>query len=69
MSLLVIFLVLGTALAAGPAHLKPGALTAHLGRAYLVEDVLWVTYPFPALRSLLVPLNCLILFLKTVLSC
>ncbi len=45
MSLLSIFLVLGTALAAGSAHLKPGALTAHLGRAYLVEDDLWVTFP------------------------
>ncbi len=52
MSLLAIFLVLGTALATGPAHLKPRALTAHLGRAYLVEDVLWVTYPFPSLVTI-----------------
>ncbi len=28
--------------AAEPAHLKPGALVGHLGRAALVEDVLWV---------------------------
>ncbi len=52
MSLLAIFLVLGTALATGPAHLKPGALTAHVGRAYLVEDVLWVTYPLPSLVTI-----------------
>ncbi len=52
MSLLAIFLVLETALAADPAHLKPVALTAHLGRTYLVEDVLWVKYPFPPLVTI-----------------
>ncbi len=40
-----ILLLSGTLLAATPAHLKPGALTAPLGRAHLVEDVLWVKYP------------------------
>ncbi len=49
MSLLAILLVLGTTVAANPAHLKPGALTAHLGRTYLVEDILWVQYPLPSL--------------------
>ncbi len=52
MSLLAIFLVLGTALAAGPDHLKPRALTAHLSHAYFVEDVLWVKYPFPSLVTI-----------------
>ena len=36
--------LLGHVLATDPAHLKPGALSAHLGRATLVEDVLWVQY-------------------------
>ena len=45
----VVLLFLGTARALAPTHLKPGALSAHLGRAYLVEDVLWVQYPFPSL--------------------
>ncbi len=30
-------------------HLKPGILTAPLGQAHLVEDVLWVKYPHPPL--------------------
>ena len=37
-------------LAAEPTHLKPGALVGHLGRVALVEDVLWVTYPYASLR-------------------
>ncbi len=68
MSLLAIFLVLGTALAAGPAHLKPGALTAHLGRAYLVEDVLWVKYLFPSLVTIPDNLNVIAKKLDAVLS-
>ncbi len=44
-----ILLLSGTLLAATPAHLKPGALTAPLGQAHLVEDVLWVKYPHPPL--------------------
>ena len=39
-------------LALDPAHLKPGALTAHLGRVSLIEDVLWVRYPFTALSKI-----------------
>ncbi len=37
--------LLGSVLAAEPAHLKPGALSARLGGVTLVEDVLWVQYP------------------------
>ncbi len=44
-----ILLLSGTLLAATPAHLKPGALTAPLGWAHLMEDVLWVKYPHPPL--------------------
>ena len=35
--------------AAEPAHLKPGALAAHLGRVSLVVDVVWVRYPYASL--------------------
>ncbi len=35
-----------------PAHLKPGALVGHLGRVALVEDVLWVKYPYANLRAI-----------------
>ncbi len=45
---LVLFVLLHSILAADPALLKPGALSAHLGRVSLVEDVLWVRYPFTA---------------------
>ncbi|RUM30632.1 MAG: hypothetical protein DSY32_02030, partial [Aquifex sp.] len=43
---------LSSILALDPAHLKPGALTAHLGRVALVEDVLWVRYPYAALVTI-----------------
>ncbi len=43
---LVLFVLLHSVLAADPAHLKPGVLSAHLGRVSLIEDVLWVRYPF-----------------------
>ncbi len=33
-----------------PKHLKPGALVGHMGRVALVEDVLWVKYPYANLR-------------------
>ncbi len=46
---LVLFILLHSVLAADPAHLKPGALSAHLGRVSLIENVLWVRYPFTAL--------------------
>ncbi len=46
---LVLFVLLHSVLAADPAHLKPGALSAHLGRVSLIEDVLWVQYLFTAL--------------------
>lgn len=46
---LTFYFLLRSVLAADPAHLKPGALSAHLGRVSLVEDVLWVQYPFTAL--------------------
>ncbi len=35
-----------------PAHLKPGELVGHLGRVALVEDVLWVKYPFANWRAI-----------------
>ncbi len=41
--------LLGSVLAADPAHFKRGALSAHLGRVTLVEDVLWMRYPLTAL--------------------
>ena len=43
---------LNSILAHVPAHLKPGALTAHLGRVFLVEDVIWVRYPYTALNEI-----------------
>ncbi len=45
----VLFVLLHSVLAADPTHLKPGALSAHLGRVSLIEDVLWVRYPVTAL--------------------
>ncbi len=47
-------LVLFVLLLPDPAHLKPRALSAHLGRISLTEDVLWVRYPF----TLLVDMPC-----------
>ncbi len=49
---LVLFVLLRSVLAADPAHLKPGALSAHLGRVSLNEDVLWLRYPFTALEDM-----------------
>ncbi len=46
---LAFYFLLRSVLAADPAHLKPGVLSAHLGRVSLVEDVLWVHYPLAAL--------------------
>ncbi len=46
---LVLFVLLHSVLAADPAHLKPGALSAHLRRVSLNENVLWVRCPFTAL--------------------
>lgn len=52
-ALLIIFVlhatILHDATALEPTHLKPGALAAHLGRVTLVEDVLWVQYPYASL--------------------
>ena len=39
-------------LSATPSHLKPGALTAPIGRVTLVEDVLMVKYRLTGLYSL-----------------
>ena len=49
---LVLVLVLHASVALRPAHLKPGALTRDLGRVYLVEDTLWVTYPHVSLMEI-----------------
>ncbi|KAG0711988.1 hypothetical protein GWK47_019414 [Chionoecetes opilio] len=43
---------LSSILALDPSHLKPGALTAHLGQVSLVEDVLWVKYHHTALLKI-----------------
>ncbi len=52
-ALLIIFVlhatILHDATALEPMHLKPEALAAHLGRVTLVEDVLWVQYPYASL--------------------
>ncbi len=48
----LILLLWGSLLAAEPAHFKPGTLTARLGRAHLMEDVLWVGYPHPPLVAI-----------------
>ena len=34
-----------------PAHLKPGALSHHLGQVHLIEEVLIVRYPFTSLYN------------------
>lgn len=49
MHALLILFTLHATTAMEPAHLKPGALAAHLGRVALVEDVLWVRYPYASL--------------------
>ncbi len=49
MLLLAFLVLLETTLAADPAHIKPETLLPNLERAFLVEDVLWVRYPFPTL--------------------
>ncbi len=47
---LVIFLpILGTLLASTPKHLKPGALSVHLGKVALIENALTVKYSFAPL--------------------
>ena len=48
----ILFFTMSSTLALDPAHLKPGALTAHLGRVSLIEDVLWVRYPYTALSKI-----------------
>ena len=42
---------LGGLLASAPTHLKPGALTHHLGDVSLIEEVLTVRYPFTSLLN------------------
>ncbi len=42
----------GGLLAINPIHLKPGALTNHLGEIFLIEEVLIVQYPYaPVLNT------------------
>ncbi len=48
----LVILVLHASVALRPALLKPGALTGHLGRVYLIEDALWVTYPHEPLVAI-----------------
>ena len=49
MSAILAIFLLHASVALRPANLKPGALTGHMGRVYLVEDALWVTYPHTSL--------------------
>ena len=49
---LVLVLILHASVALRPAHLKPVALTRYLGRVYLVEDALWVTYTHVSLMEI-----------------
>ncbi len=44
---LVLFVLMHSVLAVEPAHLKPGVLSAHLGRVSLVEDDVWVVGTVP----------------------
>lgn len=48
---LLVTVVHGSPAQTPPAHLKPGALTASIGTVSLVEDVLWVSYPYTPLLS------------------
>ena len=49
---LVILSVVGAVLGSEPAHLKPGALVGQMGRVALVEDAIWVKYPYATLASI-----------------
>ena len=49
MFVLLFLIVLHYLHATDPTHLKPGALTAPLGQVALVEDYLWVRYPYSSL--------------------
>ena len=51
MFVFTLYFGLKTTLAFEPSHLKPGALTAHMGRVTLVEDTLWIRYPYTALKE------------------
>ncbi|XP_050733886.1 uncharacterized protein LOC127007225 [Eriocheir sinensis] len=48
---LIILLSLGSLLAKTPINLKPGALAAHIGEVFLIEDVLLVKYPYTSLTN------------------
>ena len=50
--LVLVLCIAAYAQAAEPNHLKPGALVGQLGRVTLVEEVLWVEYPYATLRSI-----------------
>ena len=52
MLLWILLCVVGSVRAVEPTHLKPGALVGQLGRITLVEDVLWVKYPYATLRTI-----------------
>lgn len=48
---LLVLLCVSLTQAPEPAHLRPGALVGHLGQVSLVEDVLWVRYPYARLNT------------------
>ena len=52
MLLWILLCVVGSVRAAEPTHLKQGAPICQLGRITLVEDVLWVKYPYATLRTI-----------------
>ena len=59
---------LGFLIALEPDHLKPGALTTHLGTVTLVEDVLLVRYPYTFLHAIPDTLEVISKGLTTALS-
>ncbi len=52
MFVFIFFFILSSVTAPAPAHLKPGALVKYVDRLSLVEDVLWVRYPYAALQTI-----------------
>ena len=50
-AIIILLLALTSTQARDPAHLKPGALTANIGRVSLIQDYLWVRYPYTELKA------------------
>ncbi len=52
MFVFIFFFILSSVTAPDPAHLKPGALVGYVCRVSLVEDLLWVKYPYAAVQKI-----------------